>query len=932
VQYTSCAHLILLTQDLGIPGNASDAVIENLIKTYPFYNDRASRQAVQQCLRSLIANPCYSDSAGNLLKAFKRETSKAGIAASSAFVLVEWGSEFIQQCAAQEKLWEAYGLELILHHAQILERCLSSKCRSSVKQSALVVTRRALRRLFRATRTGETAVKEIVVRLTAKPQGGGPTNAVLLGVVAGVCARLESIRPTLEANKSLYYSFYVREIIGSRSIVPQHIVAAYNDFFANFATQEDVQKEVVPAFDKALLRAPEVVLNDLISPMVRSLPSNIDLSESLAAHLLKPFLANLKSQSSIIRNGTMSAFTACVNHSYDDTYLKNVTDDILNPLASSKLTVAEQRTLHSQMLLNVPYHETRSAAICTSLAAITAKESNETALSVEIAALSQHLSPLLGTAGAIAQGSLGTWTDAFTDGLGDRRPAVRKIWILRTGDLVWRLKTESADSRAASNVIDAMAPKLLDCFDEVIANLQSSVQSGLSVTAYVVVAIYDFLTAHTNSEQVRTQGRKSNVYHQAFATNQKSSILNHRVYSKLSGDDEIRWAIRALSAKEFPDVDSDGDNWALAFSYFITAANIPPALRKEATGALHEVYYTQPSKVPYFIIRGLWTWYSQVEHSIKDTPAAAAKTGNSNLYLVVRSIFPPRSKASNPSRHIDVEILRSELVDMLVLARPEIIPRVSWIDLCLEVGQDPGDLARSSVDRIMQTLDVDHPSAAVNLAKCQAAAELAFVSPDAITPILVTQIQDDLNAEKVGQYGPTEIAMARTPEGTAFVDVLGTKTSGRGLDKNTRDYETLRWEEEVRSQQARRTGQEKKLTADEKAKVKSQLAKEANVRKEVLETERRLKKGIGFIHALATGPPTEADLWMGPCLKALLGVIATGAGLMVGNEANEAYIACSNLVSSRLGSLRSFIGVATLRSLESTQLPESLIEEPLGGT
>lgn len=867
-----------------------------------------------------------------MLKAFQRETSKAGIAASNAFVLVEWGSEFIQQCAAQQELWEAYGLDLVLHHAQILERCLSSKSRGSVKKSALVVTRRALRRLFRATPTGETAVKEIVVRLTEKSQGGGPTHAVLLGVVAGVCARLESRRPTLEANKGHYYSFYVREIIGSRSVVPQHIVAAYNDFFANFATREDVQKEIVPALDKALLRAPEVVLNDLISPMVQSLPSEIDFSASLATHLLKPFLANLKSQSLVIRNGTMSAFTACLDHSYDDTYLKQIADDILHPLASSKLTVAEQRTLHSRMLLNVPYNEMRSAAICTSLAAITAKESNESALSVETAALSQHLSPLLGTAAAIAHGSLGSCTDAFTIGLSDRRPAVRKIWMLTTGDLLWRLKTESTGTRAASNFINAVAPKILDCFDEVMTNLQSSVQSGLSSAAYIVVAIYDFLTAHTHNEQVKAQGRRSNVYHQAFATNQRSSILNHRVYTKLSGDDEICWAIRALSAKKFPEVDSNGDSWALAFMYFITAAAIPPILRKEATSALQEMCYTQASTVPNIIIRGLWVWHSQVEHSDKDTPAAAAKTGNSNLHLVARSIFPPRRKVLNPSRDIDVGIIKSQLVDILVLARPEMIPRVSWIGLCLGVGQDPGDIARSSVDRIVKTLNVKNPSAAVNLAICQAAAELAFVSPDAITPILVSQIQDDLNAERVDQYGPTEVAIARMPEGTAFFDILGTKLPARGLEKNARDYETLRWEEEIRSQQARKTGQEKKLTAEEKAKVISQLAKEANIRQEVLETERRLKRGIGFIHAFATGPPTEADLWMGPCLKALLRVIASGAGLMVGNEANEAYIACSNFVSPRLGSLRSFIGVATLRSLDSTRLPEYLTEEPLGGT
>lgn len=784
----------------------------------------------------------------------------------------------------------------------------------------------------------ETTIAEIIDKLTAKSQSPSFHSAVLLGIVAGVCARLKSVRPMLEANKNLYYSFYIREILGSRSPVPQHIVTAYNDFFASFTTQEDLQRDIVPSLEKALLRAPEVVLNDLVSPMVKSLPSDIDFSEALADHLLKPFLANLKSQNPTVRNGALSAFSACLTHSRDEKHLQKITNDILGPLASSKINVAEQRTLHSRMLGFLPYDVVRSATICTTLAMVVSKESNETALNAETAALAEHISSLLAAASEDIDQNLGLVTNAFSKGLSDKRPAIRKTWVISTGDVLWRLKIQSVDTHIGSRFVDAVAPKLWDCFDDVIANLHASALSGLAVVAYIVVATYDFIMAHCLSEQVIARGRKSEVHGQSFGTNPKSSILNHRIYTKLSGDDETRWVIRALGVYRLPIKDtaqaSSGtseDDWALAFLYFIVAADVSPSSRKAAAIALRDLYALHPKAVSQIIIQGLWIWHRQVENEEKDGAATAAKTRNSDLYLAVRSICPPRTDASDSLHIADAEVLRSQLIDMLVLARPDVLPKVSWIDLCLSVGQDPGDLARAETDRIMQMLLLGHHSAAVSLATYKAAAELAFVSPDAITPKLVEQVQADLSGESISKYGPTEVAIARTPEGTAFIDVLTNKNNGRVLDKNARDYETLKWEEDVRNQQARKKGQEKKPTADEKAKVDAQLIKEAKIREEVLQLERNLRRGIGFIHALATGPPTEATLWMGPCLEALLEVITAGAGLLLGNEANETYIACSNLVSFRLGSLRPFIGLATLRSLETVQLPENLSQEPLGG-
>jgi len=164
-----------------------------------------------------------------------------------------------------------------------------------------------------------------------------------------------------------------------------------------------------------------------------------------------------------------------------------------------------------------------------------------------------------------------------------------------------------------------------------------------------------------------------------------------------------------------------------------------------------------------------------------------------------------------------------------------------------------------------------------------------------------------------------------------FVDVLGTQSKQQALDKNSKDYETLKWEAEMRSQIAHKKGHEKKLTADEKAKVNAQLTKEAKIRDEVHQLERKLRHGVGFVHALAIGPPIEADLWLGPSMEALVDVVSAGAGRLVGNAADDAYLACANFVSTRLGSMRRFIGIATLRGIGSSSLPEELVQEPLKG-
>lgn len=188
-------------------------------------------------------------------------------------------------------------------------------------------------------------------------------------------------------------------------------------------------------------------------------------------------------------------------------------------------------------------------------------------------------------------------------------------------------------------------------------------------------------------------------------------------------------------------------------------------------------------------------------------------------------------------------------------------------------------------------------------------------------------IREDLDVSKLQDIGPLEAAIFRTAEGTAFVDVLA-KKDNVVPNKNTKDYNTLKWEEELRAQLAAKKGLQKKLSAEETAKVNAQLKKESEIRKQVQHVAAQLLRGIGIVRSLATGPPTEASLWMNTAVESLLNSLDAGASLITGDAAPVAYIALSDRISDRLGTMRPFVGVATLRAHEVTALPQNLQEEP----
>ncbi|KAI0448810.1 armadillo-type protein [Xylaria acuta] len=911
---------------------ATVGLLRLLFDTHSFYTDRPSRRAAQTCLALVVAANPDPKPLAPFVSAIRQEAQKPTIAPSNAFVLVEWCAILLRGFV-NTPLWDTFGLDIVHTNAAALETCLQPTTRPSVSQSALVLTRRGLRAAFWHNGFREKTVEDTVQALAAKGTQPTARNAAMLGVVAGVCSRHVQAKEILVAQKPSYYAFFVRELVGSRTPIPGHLVMGLRDFFFDFVTLDDLEKDIVPPVEKGLLRAPEVVLDILVNLLTLLPRDGIDLSKVLDAHLLKPLLSNVKSSNPNIRDSVLAAFKQAAARTSDIKAMGNIVDEIAGPLKSGKLASADQRVLHANMLQVLSFSSADATKIVTSLAPVAAKEGNEAALGAELSVLSQAAIRLIQDDAEVPKSAV----DAFIKGMGDKKIPARRLWVLRCGDVLLSMTdSEKALSAHASKFAEAIITPLLDNWAEIIKNPAAAAQSGLITGAYVLAALATPVLSRIESSAVQSKLKKAEIAKESLSLDSKSAfLLNHRVYGRLSTDDDHAWLLRSLQAV-YPAISGATEltqtTWSQAFIYLVSATTIPPNVRKASCESITKLYACDPAFVSTAVVGGLWQWVESSDSNEKDSIAASAKFQNSHLYLVLRSITLSDEDLEELHSQRSRDLIEQQLCALLILARRDLVPRCSWIDLCLKVGVDPGALGRKYerelIDQLIEKTQFDQNSSIVKTAAYNAAADLAFVAPEVMIPRIIDLLQADLSTTELKEIGPVEAAIFRTPDGTAFVDVLA-KKSQTIPNKNTKDYDTLKWEEDLRNQLAQKKGLQKKLTADEQAKVNAQLKKEAKIRHSVQQIEARLMRGIGIIQGLVSGPPTDAGLWLGPSVTALLEAMEAGACLIVGKAAPSAYLAGSEKVASRLGAIRPFIGVATLRAVDITSLPENMMEENL---
>jgi hypothetical protein len=562
-----------------------------------------------------------------------------------------------------------------------------------------------LRAAFWCNGFREKTVQDTIQALTAKGTQPLTRNAAMLGVVAGVCSRHAQAKETLAALKPHYYAFFVRELVGSRTAVPKHLITGLRDFISTFVTLDDLEKDVIPHIEKGLLRAPEVVL-DILANLLSLLPTNdYDLSKILDTRLLKPLLSNVKSSNPVIREGVLSAFKEAATRSSVTEIVSHIIDEILSPLKSGKLASADQRVLHAHMLRVPSFSSSDATKIAVGLAAVAVKEGNEAALSAELSVLTRAAICLLQDGAEVPKPVL----EAFVKGLSDKNISVRRLWVLQSGEV---LLSQGASPRSlsepATKFAEAIMMPMTDNWAETIKNPAAAAQSGLITSAYVLAVLGAQVLSHTESTALQTKLKKIDVMRECFSVEPKSAFfLNHRVYSRLSAEDDCRWFLRSLqavSANISDTTESIQAAWSQAFIYLVSSTTIPYGIRKASCEAIATLYTHNPSLMSAAMIGGLWQWVEASDKKEKDSIASSAKFEKSHLHLVLRSISLNYDDLKKLEPQQSRDFLERQMCALLVLARRDLIPRCSWIDLCLNVGVDPGALARKYEQELIDQL------------------------------------------------------------------------------------------------------------------------------------------------------------------------------------------------------------------------------------
>lgn len=569
----------------------------------------------------------------DFIKAIQTEAAKPGLAASSAFVLVEWNSSLLQ-VLADSPYWNRWGLDIIISQAQALESCLSSSPRANVKHSALVITRRGLRKAFSQKEIKRDAINGAVDRLTSKNNKASAKNAVMIGVISGVCARQLEAKAILDEKKSDIYAFYNREILGSRTVIPSHLATSMDDFFSAFSTKEDIEKDIVPSLEKALLRSPEVVLNDLVTPLIHALPNTIDLSDLLRSNLLKPLLSSVKSTNAVIRQGALSAFKAAVAKCGKVDVVGQIAEEILSPLKLGKLSSPDQRAIHAEMLSVLPVSKAIAINSAPAISAVVGKETNDTALSSESSTLLRLALWQVQNEQELDKATI----EAFVKGLSGKKASSRRLWFIRFGELMWDTERNNlVNSSSLMQLMEGSMPSFLDIWQEFVSNSVAAAQTGLVPAAYIFTTISKARLNALSSSKIDSALKKAQVTSQALSVEPKLSfLLNHRIYGKLTHDDDFLWFIRALSALSEdvlrPETDSNvAVAWIQALIFCVSTATISHKLRHFASKTLSQIHGQHPSRMSKLTVCGLWQWVLSVERDEKDSPAAAAKQETSNF-------------------------------------------------------------------------------------------------------------------------------------------------------------------------------------------------------------------------------------------------------------------------------------------------------------
>lgn len=467
--------LSLAIQDIDAFNLSSDAdwngfVNDLFIISYQHSNSRRIRRAChnlfERCLERIptsikvILDEIHKHS----------QVSELSTTVASAYVCLEWTS----LCLKSGRYDSEDFPRLVKYQALLLDTCCSDRAKRSLTSWA---RRRVCKTLdsLREKDQDLTMKQKLLYCLTQCSPSA--KHAIMIGEAFRVYASQDQKGLDPQCKKKLL-DYYIQFFLTARLPAALWSIRGLEPFFESAIDNDDVSKILIPATSRALLRAPEVVADPVLTVFFSSVRrSDDDCTQLLISGLLKPIFGTFNSSNSQTRDAGIKALSALQHRS--EKYTDMIIAELVGAYTSDRPGFDFRQAVAASLgrcLLRPP----NCPALIKALLPILAKETHEVLQNSLISVFFQALA-------AICQhGQLqsDTATGALVKGINDKRTQIRNQWLSGLADLVISNQT------AIIFLIEALINDLLDVWLSALKAPLQQVQNGSIIGTYAITVIF----------------------------------------------------------------------------------------------------------------------------------------------------------------------------------------------------------------------------------------------------------------------------------------------------------------------------------------------------------------------------------------------------------------------------------------------------------
>lgn len=625
----------------------------------------------------------------------------------------------------------------------------------------------------------------------------------------------------------------------------------FNAYFVKKSPKSAVEK-LLPDLEKAILRSTEFVigsiLHDFLDAFIRSHDDVqfLVVSGNGFSKLFTQLVSNMKSSSSVVRDASAASLASLVTIS-DEQLSSKIVDELARLWKGT--SNFEYKIGYVRLLRSLPVSDVVATKCEAALSLFVTKDQNEQLLAEFI---SLYLYWCFRTA-SLSDSALKT----IKAGLLDKKLTTRKYWFINLAD----------------NVKEAAFVSSIE------SELERNTKEYLAAPAKCPPAIGCVLLYLGHRFLQKSDDALADV------------VTSSKLYLKVPEEDVPYFVDALLEAFGV------GENFPMALTYTLTTANFHKKGRLHVLSRFVDTYKSANDEKKLQIVNYFADSLDELLPKLSSDEEVMKL--NISLKLIKHALY---SFASIPAE--DATVQRTILAKVYVLAHyKQSETKLEWVNLALKSHQDPGLVMEEHTEELFKQLSkrllsLDKSSGLSDVdayydAVVASIATAAFIRPDLVGPKILELVEVDL----ANSVSADDIEVWKTPEGTLAHDPLS-KTQKYAENKNTKDYETKKWEELLNRELAKKKGVQKKLTKEEQEIVKKQLEVESNTRKTVQEIFLKVSRLVALISALSKALKNKIsnghNYWLQPAALALLNYLKSSS--LLADSATSAYMSCGNIL------------------------------------